>query len=230
MLKEKKMKGQIIGATLTVAMIFTAIGGATMADGITTINNGDNLNTPSVIMPINDKAENFAPAKKGSYGDFKGTVIEVRKDDKFKENGIYYVMLENSKGEKTEFMVNAKTYVMGMKVDKIKKGDKLTGYYDLNAPAVMIFPARYTATAIVKDSNKAGTTFVGYFNNKLVSADNTLQINNVDKGKVFDKKGKLYKGSLKNKTLLVQYKASTKSIPAQTNPVKIVVLSTKTIK
>lgn len=53
---------------------------------------------------------------------------------------------------------------------------------------------------------------------------NTLKIATADDTKIVDKNEKEYKGDLDKNDLIVFYGVSTKSIPAQTTPTKVVVL------
>jgi hypothetical protein len=62
-----------------------------------------------------------------------------------------------------------------------------------------------------------------YFNSQLVSSDGALKLNIVPSTHIILKNDQPYNGSLMNRNLIVLYGASTKSIPAQTTPYKIIV-------
>ena len=74
-----------------------------------------------------------------------------------------------------------------------------------------------------KEGNVNADTYLadeeGYTN-----AANTLKIAAADDTKIVDKDEKEYKGDLDKNDLIVFYGVSTKSIPAQTTPTKVVVL------
>ena len=55
-------------------------------------------------------------------------------------------------------------------------GDRVTGYYDGDAPALLIYPPQYQALVMVKDSPNQNVK-VDYFNSQLVSSDGQLQLN-----------------------------------------------------
>ncbi|MPN07715.1 hypothetical protein SDC9_154986 [bioreactor metagenome] len=58
----------------------------------------------------------------------------------------------------------------------------------------------------------------------MVSADNTIKLNISDATEIISQTGKSFKGDLENRKLVVLYGPSTRSIPAQTNPIKVIVL------
>ena len=107
--------------------------------------------------------------------------------------------------------------------DKEKTG-VFTGSYE---PTPLILPVQYTANIIIINGDKEGNvnadTYLadeeGYTN-----AANTLNIATADDTKIVDKNEKEYKGDLDKNDLIVFYGVSTKSIPAQTTPTKVVVL------
>ena len=106
-------------------------------------------------------------------------------------------------------------------------GSKITVFTGSYEPTPLILPVQYTANVIIINGDKEGNvnadTYLadeeGYTN-----AANTLKIAAADDTKIVDKDEKEYKGDLDKNDLIVFYGVSTKSIPAQTTPTKVVVL------
>ena len=153
----------------------------------------------------------------GAYGSFTGKVT-----NKSESKGITYVMLTNEQEMQTRFAVTPDTIILNDA--KLTEGETLTGFYDLNGIAPAIYPPQYIAFVIAKPDPKANL-FVGLFDETLTSADRQLKLLNIDKAEITDVNGKPYTGPLEDQTLAVYYDIATFSIPAETNPMRIVVLS-----
>lgn len=124
-------------------------------------------------------------------------------------------------GRVVNAIVGPDTYVVDQKMIKI--GDRITMYYDADAPAVLIYPPQYHALVIVLDPAH-DLVKLDYFNRQLISSDGQLQLNVGTDTSLVLENGQQFKGNLANRYLLVIYRATTKSIPAQTTPMKIIVL------
>ena len=123
----------------------------------------------------------------------------------------------------TVFVINDDTVLYGDV--KIEVGALVAGVYDTRLPINMIYPPQYQAQAIFAAS---GDSFVKYdfFDEELVSSDGTLKLNNItDETEIVLQTGeKVDKYSIMNRTLIVEYTVSTKSIPAITTPSKVTVI------
>ncbi len=115
-------------------------------------------------------------------------------------------------------------------LDDIKAEDVITVYTNAYAPAPLILPTQYQADVIVINSNdENAVSFIDVdtyvkAEEGVVNAANTLALNVAETTAVVDKEGNVYAESLENKDLVVIYTNSTRSIPAQTTPEKVVVL------
>lgn len=148
----------------------------------------------------------------------KGKVIEVRHSD----NGASYVLVSDDKNSETTFYINDDTYFLGDK--KIEKDMIITGFYDLSMPAPAIFPPQYTMALV--DTKKTTESYkVDKFNADMLSSDGNLKLNLDKDALIVDKEGMPYTKPLANNVLLVHYDITTRSIPPQTTPTKIVVLT-----
>lgn len=163
------------------------------------------------------------------YFSFTGTVKEIEKID----DNITKVFLEGEDGSSAHFMLNENTYYADNV--KIEKGLNITGYYEAGKPMILIYPPQYTID-IVTPVYEEGFIKADKFDSNLVSKDNKLKLNISEETEIvwenntqinWIKQPTLeeLETVLSNRQMLVYYKFSTKSIPAQTTPSKIIVLS-----
>lgn len=119
------------------------------------------------------------------------------------------------------FMVTPATFVLDYV--QLQVGMSVTFYYYADAPAPLIFPPQFSAVVVVPEQ-EGRFVYVGNFDEELVSADASLQLNMGDAVEVVTTNNQKFLGNLANKDLVVSYKNTTRSIPAQTTPEKVVVL------
>ncbi|MCY6371221.1 hypothetical protein [Clostridium ganghwense] len=136
--------------------------------------------------------------------------------------GCYKLMsVENEDGTLVNFVVAPATYF----VDHVTvvPGDRVTSFYDANAPVPLIFPPQYNAIVMAEDTPYQNVK-VDYFNNELVSSDNTLKLNIAPSTEIILENDQAFTQNPSNRYLTVVYGATTKSIPAQTIPYQIIVM------
>jgi hypothetical protein len=134
--------------------------------------------------------------------------------------GCFQLMtVENSSGEIVKFVISPTTYF----VDQVSVGDYVIGYYDGNAPVPLIYPPQYQSLLMVK-YNPNENVKVDYFNSQLISSDGQLQLNLSPNTEIVLENGQAFLRNPANRNLIVLYGPSTRSIPAQTTPYKIIVL------
>lgn len=161
-----------------------------------------------------------------AFVQMQGTIgaVEDRKDQKF------FSMTDQE--NPFNFTTDENTLIFDKKGNKVelKKGDKVSIYMHANQPTILIYPPQYSpAVVIVEDEEAAGSVKVATFNEDYVSDDNDLKLNISDETVIVNEKGeKVGKEALVNHHGIVFYKFMTMSIPAQTNPEKIVVFSNVT--
>ncbi len=119
------------------------------------------------------------------------------------------------------FVIEPKTYVVDHRA--IRVGDHVTGFYDANVPVPLIYPPQYHALVVAFNEENEYVT-VDYFNDELESSDGRLRLHIGPQTVIVLENGQPFTGNVTNRTLIVRYGATTKSIPAQTTPSKIVVL------
>lgn len=196
----------------------------------------DAMPTPEIqgdIMVLNgEETDTTAPVETASYISVDVTVVKTDSD----VDGIIKTTTDVNNKDDQNNTVNLKitddTLVydnLGNKkaLSDLTDGSKITVFTGSYEPTPLILPVQYTANVIIINGDKEGNvnadTYLadeeGYTN-----AANTLNIATADDTKIVDKDEKEYKGDLDKNDLIVFYGASTKSIPAQTTPTKVVVL------
>ena len=196
----------------------------------------DAMPTPEIqgdIMVLNgEETDAAAPVETASYISVDVTVVKTDSD----VDGIIKTTTDVNNKDDQNNTVNLKitddTLVydnLGNKkaLSDLTAGSKITVFTGSYEPTPLILPVQYTANVIIINGDKEGNvnadTYLadeeGYTN-----AANTLKIAAADDTKIVDKDEKEYKGDLDKNDLIVFYGVSTKSIPAQTTPTKVVVL------
>lgn len=164
----------------------------------------------------------------GFYNSFTGTVTNINPvydTDGNPVSGKKFIQTENEEGMQVNFSVNENTYWFN--ADSVKVGDSVTGFYEADRPVIMIYPPQYEANILavnVKDQQLKADIF----DENLLSADKELKLNIAKDTKILNQSGEVYKGKLTSQKLLVVYTFTTKSLPAQTTPEKIIVLDALT--
>lgn len=156
---------------------------------------------------------------------FTGIVTDIHQMDVGLHSGMANCMqlftVEGAQGEITNFLISPDTYFVHHEV--IRKGDRVTGYYDANAPVPLIYPPQFRAIVIAKETDQYFVK-VSRFNQNLLSEDGQLQLNMARTTKVSLENNQPFQGDLRNRDLIVLYGPTTRSIPAQTTPYEVVVL------
>lgn len=106
---------------------------------------------------------------------------------------------------------------------RLRTGMQVTGFYNVNAPAPLIFPPQYQAVAISRRSPQENV-LLSYFNQNLVADGQALKLNTAPSTQITTSNGQPYTCSLGGKLLLVYYRQTTRSIPPQTTPTRIIVM------
>ncbi|OKL36862.1 hypothetical protein [Domibacillus mangrovi] len=130
------------------------------------------------------------------------------------------ISVDNGYGALVNFVVSPTTYFVDHVM--VAVGDKVTGYYDGNAAVPLIFPPQYQALVMVKDSPYQNVK-IDYFNGQLESSDGQLRLTISPYTQIVLTNGQAFTRNPANRNLIVVYGPTTKSIPAQTAPYKIIV-------
>ncbi len=119
------------------------------------------------------------------------------------------------------FIVTPSTYFIDEKM--ASEGDYVTGFYDSNAPTPLIYPPQYRALVMAVNMRDENVT-VDFFNRQLISSDGMLRLNIGKSTLVVLENGQRFYQNPANHFLIVIYGPTTRSIPAQTTPKKVIVL------
>jgi hypothetical protein len=180
----------------------------------------------------NQEAEEIAvePAVPFSfYTSFTGTVKSIEEGNE----GTIKVYLEDKDNSPAYFVLTEQTYY----VDdvKIEAGKEITGYYESGKPMIMIYPPQYSIDIVAVEPSE-GFMKADKFDTNLLSSDKQLKLNiSTDTEIIWENNTQInwfkaptaeeLEAVLTNRKMIVFYDFTTKSIPAQTTPNKIIVLS-----
>lgn len=163
-----------------------------------------------------------------TFGSFIGIVTSINdfSTGNDAQLGCYKLMtVQNSDGNTVNFVITPTTYFVDHVI--ISVGNPVIGFYDLNTPVPLIYPPQYQAVVMARLTQTQNVK-VDLFDNQLISSDGTLKLIIGPFTQILQQNGQLFTANLSNKKLIVVFGASTKSIPAQTVPYKIIVMCQST--
>lgn len=127
-------------------------------------------------------------------------------------------------GSIVNFVITPTTYFVEHVMMSI--GDMVIGYYDLNAPVPLIYPPQLQAIVMAKLVPEYNVK-VDYFDEQLISRDGSLRLNIGPYTQLVLENDQAFTRNPANHDLIVLYGPTTRSIPAQTTPYKIIVICPK---
>jgi len=168
--------------------------------------------------------ENAATQALPYYLSITGTIVSIGET----ENG-YRVEIEDA--DENPAFLNITDRTVFPFVSELEKGDKVTGYYLANAPMIMIWPPQYNIAVLVNGMPEAQNVAVDRFSpmegqeglylaqggNLAFRVDDNTEIVLADGQNFSD-------GDFAGRRIVVIYGISTRSIPAQTTAIKLIVL------
>lgn len=119
------------------------------------------------------------------------------------------------------FHVNAETRIIDNRL--LRRGMEIVAYYDSNLPVPLIFPPQYHAQ-IVAVPGRNQEIMLNYFDRNLLASDQSLQLNIGANTEVRTINGQSFRCYPGNQWMLVFYSATTRSLPPQTTPARVVIL------
>ncbi|MGE7910671.1 copper amine oxidase N-terminal domain-containing protein [Lysinibacillus xylanilyticus] len=185
----------------------------------------------SVVIPVASAKENSTETEQQLpqiqidpvhiFNTTFGTVEKANSGEK-----ITYFTVKD--GEQTNILEITKDTLVfdntGKKVE-LKEGDKIVAYTFANKPQKLIYPPQFNPDVVIVETKEAGFVEVDYFFENLTNTYEMLKLNIGENTELLNTKGeKVSAKDLKEKNLVVFYTVSTKSIPAQTTPSKVIVL------
>lgn len=106
---------------------------------------------------------------------------------------------------------------------QLRQGMRVTAFYDSSLPVPMIFPPQYRAQ-LVAVLGRNEQVKLDYFDRGLLSGDRSLQLNIGRNTTVRTVNGQSFSCDPGGRVLLVYYTATTRSMPPQAVPEKVIVL------
>ncbi len=119
------------------------------------------------------------------------------------------------------FMVDSQTQVIDSR--QLRPGMRVAAFYDSSLPVPLIFPPQYTAK-IITAVGRNEQVMLNFFDRNLLAEDKSLQLNIAGNTILNTINGQSFTCDPGRHTLLVYYSVTTRSIPPQTTPRRIIVL------
>lgn len=126
-----------------------------------------------------------------------------------------------AEGGVVNFVISSQTLVIDCR--NLRPGMRVAAFYDGSLPVPLIFPPQYQAQ-IIAVIGRNEQVALNYFDRNLTAADQSLRLNMARSTTVQTANGQTYTCSPGDQILLVFYSVTTRSIPPQTTPRKVVVL------
>lgn len=162
--------------------------------------------------------------QKKSFGSISGRITELVPFG-MRTGGMDTCMLmatvESEEQSINNFIITPDTYVVDF--ETLKVGMEGTFWYRLDVPVPLIYPPQYNAVVAAENMDNRSIE-VSRFNEMLVNETRTLQLNLGESVPIKTTNNQIYPGSPANHELVVVYDMATRSIPAQTTPLEVVVL------
>ena len=150
-----------------------------------------------------------------------GTLSSLEKN----ENGLLHGVIEQQDNV-FNIVVGQETVVVdntGKRVE-LKEGMDFTAYVDGNKPMILIYPPQYSPDLVIVQTEEIGFAEVAQFDENF--ANESLKLNISDETVIENLSGTAVEAkNIVGVNVAVFYKFTTFSIPAQTTPSKIIVLS-----
>ena len=165
----------------------------------------------------------FGMTQRPVYMSFSGVITSIETAGNMgRYDGCSQVVtVENESGNVMNFFMNADTFVVDYTT--LYESLPVTVFYNGNAAAPLIYPPQYVA-AVVAPQMEGQMVYVGYFNNVFLSSDQGLKLNLAPSTTVVTQNNQTFLGNPGGHTLVVLYSQTTRSIPPQTTPDKVIVL------
>ena len=159
-----------------------------------------------------------------------GKIVSVEKSG---TDGVSVVEIENKNGG-LRFAVDANSLILDSKdgsyktVADLTEGMEVAVVYSANSPMGMSLPPYLGSVTAVVANADADNMMVGHFGDDLTDKTNKLQLNISDETRILNLEGakiRLSAEDVKNQDALVFYDVTTRSIPAQTTPSLVLLLT-----
>lgn len=227
---KKRFLSKVLAAVFISSMVLSANAFAeeaavTTSDNAAVETTADTTTDTTVsddVATMPEKADmDIYEAENGAYAVFSGKVTSVEAKDGYSGVCIAETGLLANISDDCVVIDAADGTVK--KVSDIKEGMQIMVFIGENTPMTMSIPPMSSSISAVVINTDKNVDFSAY-GDDFVNSKNNLQLNMDESVKVFDMKGNTVSADdIKGKNALVLYAESTKSIPAQTTPLLVVV-------
>lgn len=158
------------------------------------------------------------------FGMVRGTIVDImptRQGGRRADGCILFVTLETEEGDTVNIILSPATYVVDF--ETLSVGMNVSFWYLADAPMILIYPPQYNAAVAARNRNDRMVD-VSRYGRELVNQERTLQLKLDRSVDIRTTNNQYFQGSPAEHDLVVIYETSTRSIPAQTTPKRIVVL------
>ena len=213
-MKKNMTKVMAMGMVLTMLAGTTAFASGTVTEA-----------TKGVLATAEDTKQ-----AKAAFLSESGKIVSVEKNEK---DGSCVVEITNKQGG-LRFAMDANSLILdrktggNLKVADLTEGMEVAVIYEANSPMGMSLPPYLgNVTAVVANAD-ADNMMVGHFGEDLTDRTSKLQLNISDETRILNLEGakiRLSAEDVKNQDALVFYDVTTKSLPAQTTPSLVLLLT-----
>lgn len=158
------------------------------------------------------------------FGMVRGTIVDImptRQGGRRADGCILFVTLETEEGDTVNIILSPATFVVDF--ETLSVGMNVSFWYLADAPMILIYPPQYNAAVAARNRNDRMVD-VSRYGRELVNQERTLQLKLDRSVDIRTTNNQYFQGSPAEHDLVVIYETSTRSIPAQTTPKRIVVL------
>ena len=170
------------------------------------------------------------------YIEYRGKIVDIENDEE--KNNISILVKGESKDKdettqeeimfhlREDMTLVSRATMENIKREDLKEGFEISAFFKENTPMTLSMPPQTTPDAIViHDSEGEKFVKVAHFNKELVDTNNELKLNVSEDTLLVNTRGdKVDSSDLEDADLMAFYTVSTKSIPAETNLIKVIVL------
>lgn len=206
----------------------TALIIATLATGSLWMGNTVLASSAASAAPLESSEQAVQRDDSSDYIKFSGVISELKQSDQ----SLTFIVENQENSLQMIFPISDEVLLLNKstteKLEKhtMEKGLQVDVYYDKTKPMPLIYPATITPEMIIVKDKDTGLVKVSKFDNLYQSLDHELKLHISEDTVLLNKQGEqINKEELHGKELIVFYTFTTKSIPAQTTPKKIIALN-----
>jgi len=222
------MKKKLLSSLLIVAVLTAASVLPSYADGVTVTNGEAVTVAPDGANSAEDSPDKDNIPAQAEYVAFEGKVSDITDSDGYKR-----ISLENENGGIVGNIKQGTTVIDSKdmsykKTSDIASGDRLMFIIPGNSPMTASLPPISSSVRAIIIEHDGINVKTAVFDENMTDSENTLKLNIADSTPITHIDGskvRFTKDDIKNKQCLVTYTVSTRSIPAQTTPLSVMILS-----